>query len=227
MLPLWLVVSLGLSYEATLAVLYTLHFMGVSFVGINSVVFDAMAAAAIYLFALAFAIGLPWLFKKYTTREELGATRLPSWGDIGLAPVAFIVYFLASALLVYVASQIIPGFDVSQVQYVGFSRLSRSYEYVLAFTTLIVIAPVAEELLFRGFLYGKLRQRLPIWLAAVVTSLVFGFVHGQWNVGVDVFALSLVLCSLREITGNIWAGMLLHMLKNSVAFFMIFIVPML
>jgi membrane protease YdiL (CAAX protease family) len=68
---------------------------------------------------------------------------------------------------------------------------------------------------------------MPVWVAIVITSALFGFIHGQWNVGIDVFALSVVLCSLREITGSIWAGILLHMLKNSVAFFIIFITPVL
>ncbi|RYZ49901.1 MAG: CPBP family intramembrane metalloprotease, partial [Sphingobacteriales bacterium] len=59
----------------------------------------------------------------------------------------------------------------------------------------------------------------------IVTSIVFGAIHGQWNVAVDVFALSLILCSLREITGSIWAGVLLHMLKNGIAFYFLFIGP--
>ncbi len=77
----------------------------------------------------------------------------------------------------------------------------------------------------RGYLFGKLRRESGFWLSAVITSAVFGFVHLQWNVGVDVFALSLVLCFLREKTGAIWAGMILHMLKNSVAYVLLFLQP--
>jgi hypothetical protein len=64
-----------------------------------------------------------------------------------------------------------------------------------------------------------------VWAAIIITSLLFGAVHGQWNVAIDVFVLSLVLCSLREVTGNIWAGVLLHMLKNGLAFYLLFINP--
>jgi len=62
-------------------------------------------------------------------------------------------------------------------------------------------------------------------VAALVTSLVFAAVHGQWNVAIDTFALSLVLCALREVTGTIWAGILLHMFKNAIAFYVLFIYP--
>ena len=95
---------------------------------------------------------------------------------------------------------------------------------------LVVVAPVVEELIFRGWLYGKMREathgKFRTWVAIglpmLLVSLLFGLVHGQWNVGVVVFAMSLVMCALREITGTIYAGMLVHMLKNAVAFMLLF-----
>jgi membrane protease YdiL (CAAX protease family) len=81
--------------------------------------------------------------------------------------------------------------------------------------------------LFRGYLLGKLRKYVPLWAAILVTSLLFGFVHGAWNVGIDVFALSIVLCLLRVWTKTLWAPILLHMLKNAVAFYLLFINPLL
>ena len=226
-LPLWVLGCLALSVIATVAIMYFLSFAGISLARINGTVLNAMVAATIYALSLLLVVGLPRLFRRYTALKEIGLGRLPNWMDILLAPAGFIVYFIASSLLVYVVSQTIPGFDTAQAQNTGFTRLTQYYEYALAFVTLIVVAPVAEEVLFRGFLYGKLRKRMPTWVAILITSALFGLVHGQWNVGLDVFALSVVLCSLREITGSIWSGILLHMLKNSIAFFIIFISPML
>ena len=54
-------------------------------------------------------------------------------------------------------------------------------------------------------------------ISALLVSVLFGVVHLQWNVGVTVFAMSLVLCGLREVTGTIYAGILMHMLKNGLA----------
>ena len=89
-----------------------------------------------------------------------------------------------------------------------------------------VIAPIMEEIIFRGFLYGKLRVRIPKWVAIFVTSLVFGLVHLQWNVGISVFAMSIVTCTLREITGTIYAGMLVHIINNAVAFYLVYVAGM-
>lgn len=225
-LPIWVFIGFMAADYILQIIAYVLVSMGVSFVGIDTTILNAVLAALIYALTIAIVIGLPWLVhRSITTREDLGMVRLPSGMDILLAPAGFIVYFLASAALVYVASQVIPGFAIDQTQQTGFNHLTFYYEYVLAFITLIIVAPIAEETLFRGYLYGKLRKTLPAWVAMLITSILFGLVHGQWNVGVDVFALSMVLCCLREVTGNIWAGMLLHMIKNGIAFYILFANP--
>lgn len=227
-LPVWALVGFGVAQILTIALVYVLNFFQVPLGAMSQSVFATLIAAVVYLLSLVIIVGLPWWLKKYrTTKEDIGMTRLLSWMDIFLAPAGFVVYFLVAAILVYVIGRLVPGFNATQAQETGFNHISQSYEYLLAFITLIIVAPVAEELLFRGFLYGKLRKVVPVWVAILITSAVFGAIHGQWNVGVDVFVLSVVLCSLREITGNIWAGMLLHMIKNGLAFYVLFINPLL
>ena len=65
-----------------------------------------------------------------------------------------------------------------------------------------------------------------ILIANLLVSVLFGLVHMQWNVGINVFAMSVVMCALREITGTIYAGILLHMLKNGVAFYLLYVAGM-
>lgn len=185
--------------------------------------------SAVLIYSLTFVIvifGSRLIGRRHeTSREELGLTRLPSWGDIGLAPAAFIIYAIIYALVAMALTELVPGFNLAEEQDVGFTNLYARHEYLLAFAALVVVAPIAEEVLFRGYLYGKLRGHLPVVAAAVIVSVFFGAIHGQWNVAVDTFILSMVMCTLREITGSIWAGTLLHMLKNGIAFFVLFIYP--
>lgn len=200
----------------------------------NAAIFETIIACTLYLLTLAIAIGVPYLVRKHpTTWQQLGLQRLPSWSDIGLAPLALIVYLLISAGLAYLVLQLIPNFPHDTVQDVGFKSLSRQYEYGLAFITLVVLAPIAEEALFRGYLYGRLARYSSLVPAILVTSLLFaaahlpGSDHIQWNVALDTFALSIILCLLRVVTGSIWAGILLHMLKNAIAFYLTFVTPIL
>ena len=192
--------------------------------------------ALVYLLTLTLVILVPpQLIKLYrrqhphkklppltTSPTELGFKQLPTFVDIGLAPVGYAVYLiLASAFTAFM--QIFPWFISDQTQDVGFSYFITGTDRVIAMIALVFIAPIAEEIIMRGWLYGKLRTKLKIPLAILLTSLLFAILHGQWNVGVSVFALSIVLCLLREITGTIWSGILLHMLSNGIAFYLLYV----
>lgn len=182
-----------------------------------------------------------------TDHALLGLNELPTWTDIGLAPVGLIVYALFASALTSIFS-IFPWFQISEAQDVGFNNLFVTSDRIFAFITLVIIAPIAEELIFRGFLYQKIKnlfyqkstEKSPhrerktrhkseitaIIIASLITSVAFGVMHGQWNVGVNVFAMSIVLCIMREITGSIYSGVLLHMLKNAIAFYLLYIATM-
>ncbi len=231
-LPFWVFGCFIFAQVVVVALLAGLQGIGVGFEGVNVSVLETVGAAVIYLLCFGLIVGLPWAVKRYRTdRSDLGIARLPSWMDLGLAPAGFVVYLLASGVIMYVVAQLVPGFNAGERQEIGFQNLSHSYEYILAFITLVVVAPIAEEAIFRGYLYGKLRKAAPVWASILVTSLLFGALHMKWdgnllagvNVGIDVFILSIVMCSLREITGSIWTGVLLHMMKNGLAYYLLFI----
>jgi membrane protease YdiL (CAAX protease family) len=80
-------------------------------------------------------------------------------------------------------------------------------------------AAIAEEICFRGMLFGGLRERLPKVPAALIGGLVFGALHAFTGISAvpPLIALGFVFCLLYEKTGSIVPGMLLHMLNNSVA----------
>jgi uncharacterized protein len=84
-----------------------------------------------------------------------------------------------------------------------------------------VIAPVCEEFLFRGFIFGALRTWRGPWLAAVLTGILFGAVHAGSAPAADLVplgVLGLLLCVLYERTGSLYPCIGLHALNNSIAF---------
>jgi len=225
-LPVWVVAGFVAAQVVIGQLLSLAHLLGISFSNVNQAIFSTVISVTIYLLTLLIVIGLPWAVKKYrTTRQELGLTRLPNWTDMLLAPLGFIIYILLSAFFTYLAMTYLKFINFDQAQETGFSQLGQRYEYILAFVSLVVIAPIAEEILFRGYLLGKLRQHLSTWIAVLITSVVFAAVHLAWNVGIDVFALSLVLCVLRITSKSLWPSILLHMIKNGIAFYFLFINP--
>lgn len=221
---------------ATIASQYVMGYLLVFIIGKEAFflpVWTAFYSALSYILTLALVLATPILFckKKGISRRDLGLEGLPTWTDIGLAPIAYIVGSIAAAGLALLFS-IFPWFNATENQAVSFSLFVMGWDRIVAFLTLVVVAPIAEEVIFRGWLYSKIREKTSdvfseitsVILSSVLVSLAFGIVHLQLNVGVNVFAISLVLCALREITGTIYAGIFTHMIKNGVAFWLLYII---
>jgi hypothetical protein len=91
---------------------------------------------------------------------------------------------------------------------------------VLAALLVCVMAPLAEEVFFRGFLFGALRKR-GVPLAALVSGLCFGLAHvASSPIGflVPLALLGVILALLYERTGSLYPSIALHCLNNAVAF---------
>jgi membrane protease YdiL (CAAX protease family) len=83
-----------------------------------------------------------------------------------------------------------------------------------------VIAPLGEELFFRGFFFGALRNWRGPAIAAVLSGGLFGLIHaGSAPVGylVPLAFFGMGLCLLYELTGSLYPSIALHALNNSIA----------
>jgi uncharacterized protein len=92
---------------------------------------------------------------------------------------------------------------------------------VLSAALTCIMAPICEEVLFRGYIFTALRNWHGTLLAAILTGLVFGGVHATSAPAADLLPLALLgfgLCLLYRYTGSIYPGMLAHALNNSIAF---------
>lgn len=84
--------------------------------------------------------------------------------------------------------------------------------------SLVVMAPVMEELLCRGVVLGSLRARYGVVPAWLLSALFFGVLHVQPLLVVNAFVLGLILGFIYIATNSIWAVMILHALNNAVAY---------
>jgi membrane protease YdiL (CAAX protease family) len=171
---------------------------------------------------------LVWFIRrrKRALPKSVGMQRRPSWQDAGYMIGGILVYFGLFIATILVLDQVAPV-NTEQEQAVGFEPTIAGVDVWLAFASLVVLPPIAEEIIFRGFLFGTLRgHRLSLPWSVVITSLLFATLHlfGSadggllWIAFIDTFVLSVVLCYVRDKTGAIWACIGIHALKNGIVF---------
>lgn len=184
------------------------------------------------LLAEAVTFGAIWWF----IRRRKGSLRLIGWRRLKLSdPVyalaGFALYFIGYVIVLSVITHVVPALNINQKQELGFQDTSGQLNLALTFISLVVLPPLVEETVFRGFVFSGLKNKLPVVYAALLTSVLFASAHLQfgsgqpllWVAALDTFTLSLVLCYLRQKTGGLWAGVLLHALKNGIAFVSLFL----
>ena len=77
-----------------------------------------------------------------------------------------------------------------------------------------IIAPVAEEMIFRWLIYLRLRDYMRMGAAAVISGLIFGIYHGNLVQAVYASLLGIVFAYILDISGCLWSSVLLHMGAN-------------
>lgn len=234
-LALWVPTVFIGAQIVTLLLFMAIAFIAPDFKSIDQTVYSTVFAAASYSLALLGVAGIPYLlWRRRITGGVLGLQRLLGWSDIGIGAFALLPYYIIAGILLWLASWLFPVLNGSHAQEIPYQNLTQQYEYLAAFIALVVLAPFAEEALFRGYFLGKLQRIIGGWRAVLIVAVVFALLHLpgavtqqgidlQWMVMIDVFALGLVLGALRILTGSIWAGVLLHMFKNMIAFYFLFI----
>ena len=77
-----------------------------------------------------------------------------------------------------------------------------------------ILMPTCEELVYRGLVYKRLRYTSPFWAAALYSSLVFAFTHGNLVQGLYGFIMGMMFCYVYEKYGSVKAPILAHITAN-------------
>ncbi len=186
------------------------------------------------LFVESISVGMVIGLLKYAGEKPLRYLRvdkiLPK-KDLKFVVAAYGLYFISFVVISTLGAVLIKNLDVDQQQQLGYGAVA-GIDLVYVFITLVVLPPVAEEILFRGFMFQTLIGTVNIKIATVLTSVVFAAAHLEffgdnplnWIAAIDTFVLSLFLIWLFQKTKNLWAPILLHAFKNFIAFLVIFVI---
>ena len=131
----------------------------------------------------------------------------------------FGLIFLASFIVLEEFYMLLLGIQMPE----GFITFMLSDPIILGLISVVIIAPLAEEFLFRGFLYSQLsRTVLGGWGAIIFTSFIWTIIHSQYEllILVVVFIFGLFLGYIRFAYNSLALPIALHAVNNLFAFFM-------
>ncbi|HUZ29963.1 MAG TPA: type II CAAX endopeptidase family protein [Solirubrobacteraceae bacterium] len=155
--------------------------------------------------------------------SDFGFRRVRIPPALGVTVLAAVSYYVVTAI--YASALHFHG-NEKLPRELGVSKNTAALAGAAVFVCLI--APVAEEFFFRGFIFGVLRRwrivvagrQLGPWVAAVITGILFGLAHSgsaSPRYLVPLGFLGFVLCLVRWRTGSLYPCIALHALNNSLA----------
>ena len=181
----------------------------------------AFTVTATLVQAVIFVATAIW-FASMTARPRawhFGLNRTALWPAVGWAALGlFSFYLLAGVYSVLVDPEAEQGITEALGADQG------TFGLIVAGLMVIVVAPAAEELFFRGFFYRALRSRFSVLVAALLDGLLFGLIHFDPTVD-DVLlilpvlaTLGFMFCLVYERTGSLFPVIALHAINNALAF---------
>lgn len=89
---------------------------------------------------------------------------------------------------------------------------------------IVVVAPICEEIVYRGFLFRYLNKRVSTRLAIAISSGIFASMHMNLYSFLPLFVLGAALCTVYKLSGNIVSSITIHVLFNLLNLVMIYFV---
>ena len=192
-------------------VLLALLNVGLLFLALQVPGTELVQSAALILVQLAFLLPLALIFVwKRIPLRYLGFGKF-DWNTVGLGCGLLI----ASYVFIIVHNLILMAFGV-HTQGEAIFRFFDSLESPIWFFFVgVVLAPIVEEIFFRGFVFQGFRQRYGWVSAMLVSSAVFAAAHLDLVAFLPTFILGCLLAYMFQRSNSIWPGVILHFLVNA------------
>ena len=174
-----------------------------------------MMSIVIFAFPLIATVAL--VYSRIKPVEWLGL-RWSRWYLVVLSPLVVVAMWVLGALLqdvgYYRWMEVMCGSPSTQ-EAVKILQESKDLLVVgsMAFTA-VIMAPLVEEPIFRGYLYPVMKRWLGVWPSLLITSLVFAAGHGNVALMLPLFVLGILLVLSYEFTGSILMPIAIHACFN-------------
>lgn len=188
-----------------------------------------LAQFLVTLFTIVFALSMIYLNGQRNLSEVFGLQRvsLKKWILWVLAigvPATAAVVGLHHAVTTY---WLVPKFgDMNSQQAVEALRLVKDpLNRVLLIIYACLLAPLAEEVIFRGYIYAAVKRYTGPLFSMVVVGLLFSVVHLNIPATIPLWVFAIILALAYELSGSLWVPIGIHALFNTLNVVLMYSVP--
>ena len=225
--PLWTFKDVIFAILIFLVVVFTVGIFIYMFVDVNSGGISefnkAVFLGILVIIQSGSLFSLSWYFgvKKYKNKlSDLGLREFKIFRGIGysliILPALFAFEIFYSFFVTHLFQARMP--EVNYVDLFGGETLG----IVLTVLLVVIVAPVAEEVFFRGFLYPAFKKRFGKWLGVLISALIFGLFHINIWLIIPISLIGLINILLYERTKSLDSCIILHSMNNLMAVLVLF-----
>ena len=182
-------------------------------VGPENVVLDARMGHLLAIALCASGMAIIALRHRKLASEVSVPVHKDWWKVAGMLLLAMLAFHILYSVFVIGGAAAQPEMQI----FADATRLGIVPAFIV-FATLVFIAPIAEEILFRGQLQPAVERRFGPWPAIIAPAVLFGAVHLQPLAAIPLIVTGILLGWLRWKTGSILVPIVFHVLMNALAF---------
>lgn len=197
------------------AYLFLLLVIGLHFT-VGSVLQVANPAFGISFGELFFFAGLTLLLVRGQNFDRISflALKPPSGRVLAASFVAAVAGFFVAGGINAINRWIVGPEIASRYDLTGLFQVRSPAEGILLVVGVALLAPLGEELVFRGYLHRVLGARMGVARSLWITSVLFAVIHFNPASVLALLALGVVFAVLRARSGSIWPAVLAHAVQN-------------
>ena len=174
---------------------------------------NLILSAIVFAFLVGCLFGVLKGWKKLSPVELLGLNVKPESRELGIISVGWVL-----VTIVALGFRVILGGGEPPAPV---TRSVTSSDVVYFFTAMVLIIPLTEEWLFRGYFYGAFKKHFGRVGGVIITAVLFALAHQDLASFPHYIGLSCLATWTLEKTGSLWGSFYVHALNNCIAFLIV------
>ncbi len=201
-------------------------FFGMRYFGIEKLIEDSEYKSLYFLVLFVvqwILISIPLiiltLIKYKFNGKTFGLVRTSIWKTIKLVFSGYLLFLgitLVISLIIFYTGWKIPGYQIQERILPLFG--DNLIELIISGILIVAIAPIIEEIFFRGFLLRSISNKCGVIYGSIISAALFALLHLQLSSIIPIFILGLIINSLVIRSKSIIPAIAFHMFNNAIAF---------